>query len=182
MAGLPSKGKSVLMQWAPSDACSQEEKTHLSKASLQLSGKHARCICMVAMMLCHLLPSTPLNLLRHGWCTEQRACTVKPCKLDHMPEGLTYNAAHAVQAAALRTAADKSCLQDAQSPNTSDFETELAAYVVALELDEQASWQAEELLAGHDFSSARAALVPSIPGKHTGALTEVLITMTLAGL
>ena len=147
----------------------------MSKASSELSGKDARCICIVAVMPCPFL-SAPSYLLRHGRCKDRRAYAVKPCKLDHMPEVSTYDAAHAVQAAALRTAADKPCLQDAQSPQTSDFETELAAYVVALELDEQASWQAEELLASHDFSSARAALVPSVPGKHAGAPIDLLLT------
>ena len=71
-----------------------------------------------------------------------------------------------------RMVAETSCLQDAQSPETSDFETELAAYVVALKLDSQASQQAKQLLKSHDFSSARAALVPSVPGRHTGAVAE----------
>ena len=60
-------------------------------------------------------------------------------------------------------------MQDAQSPEASDFQTELAAYMLALKLDKVASKYAQDMLKDHDFSSARAALVPSLPGAHTGA-------------
>ena len=60
------------------------------------------------------------------------------------------------------------CAQDAHSPSSSDFQTQLATYVAALELPEMAAKHAEDLLKAHDFSSARAALIISTPGTHTG--------------
>ena len=62
------------------------------------------------------------------------------------------------------------CVQDASSPRSSDFEIELASYLTELKLDRATSQHALGLLQGHDFSSARAALVASTPGRHKGVL------------
>ena len=60
--------------------------------------------------------------------------------------------------------------QDEYSPASSDFETELATYIAALKLPEEAARHAQDLLRGHDFASARAAMMTSIPGGYTGTL------------
>ena len=49
----------------------------------------------------------------------------------------------------------------------------LQDYVSALKLPTQAANQARDIIADHDFSSARAHLVPSVPGYHTGLATAV---------
>ena len=43
----------------------------------------------------------------------------------------------------------------------------------ALKLPAHAATHARDIIAHHDFSSARAHLVPSIPGYHTGPATAV---------
>ena len=55
----------------------------------------------------------------------------------------------------------------------SSFEAVLTDYVRALRLPLQAAKQALAILAQHDFSSARAHLIASVPGYHTGR-SEIL--------
>ena len=64
------------------------------------------------------------------------------------------------------------CPQDAHSPSSSDFQTQLATYLAALMLPERAAKHAEDLLKAHDFSSARTALIISTPGTYTGGLSS----------
>ncbi|KAK9811236.1 hypothetical protein WJX72_000407 [[Myrmecia] bisecta] len=56
----------------------------------------------------------------------------------------------------------------AKAAPPAEFEAALADYLRALELPEASEQHALALCASHDFSSARAHLVPSIPGKHGG--------------
>ena len=55
----------------------------------------------------------------------------------------------------------------------SSFEASLGDYVNALKLPAQAATRARGIIADHDFSSARAHLVPSVPGYHTGNASSV---------
>ncbi len=50
----------------------------------------------------------------------------------------------------------------------SEFEQELADYLKALRLPQAPAQKAEALCAQHDFSSARAHLIISRPGYHSG--------------
>ena len=59
--------------------------------------------------------------------------------------------------------------QDAESPPRSAFGTALRDYLAALRLPAADAARAFALVDGHDFSSARAALLPSVPGRHQGA-------------
>ena len=74
-------------------------------------------------------------------------------------------------------------LQDQESPEVSDLQTQLAAYFTALQLTQPAAEYAQHLLATHDFSSARAAMVLSLPGIYTGehrVVASFLIAQTHA--
>ena len=57
----------------------------------------------------------------------------------------------------------------------SSFEASLGDYVCALKLPAQAAKHTRDIIAAHDFSSARAHLVPSIPGYHTGPAAAVAL-------
>ena len=59
-------------------------------------------------------------------------------------------------------------LQDEQSPASSEFEKDLAAYLSELQLPAACREHAQHLCVMHDFSSARATLIASVPGKHAG--------------
>ena len=59
----------------------------------------------------------------------------------------------------------------ASSGTPSSFEASLADYVDALKLPLQAAKHARQVIADHDLSSARAHLIPSVPGYHTGLAT-----------
>ncbi|PRW59620.1 tyrosyl-DNA phosphodiesterase 1 [Chlorella sorokiniana] len=59
--------------------------------------------------------------------------------------------------------------KDAQSPQTSTFQEELDAYVRALNLPLGDARRTLRLIAAHDFSAARAHIVASVPGYHTGS-------------
>ena len=59
-------------------------------------------------------------------------------------------------------------MQDAQSPATSEFGDALRDYLVAIGLPSADAAHACALIDRHDFSSARAALLPSVPGRHCG--------------
>ena len=52
----------------------------------------------------------------------------------------------------------------------SSFEAALMDYVSALRMPLQAAKQALAVIAEHDFSSARAHLIASVPGYHTGTV------------
>ena len=58
--------------------------------------------------------------------------------------------------------------KDAQSPAHSAFEADLADYLAQLHLPQPAADEAQALVRRHDFSAARAALVASVPGHHSG--------------
>ena len=60
-------------------------------------------------------------------------------------------------------------VQDAESPQRSAFGNALADYLAKLRLPPADAAYAAALVARHDFSSARAALLPSVPGSHSGA-------------
>ena len=51
-----------------------------------------------------------------------------------------------------------------------EFETSLAQYLAALRLPPAQATYVRALCEAHDFSSARAHLVPSVPGWHAGKL------------
>lgn len=53
---------------------------------------------------------------------------------------------------------------------SSEFESSLALYIEQLRLPAAAARTARELMQQHDFSPARAHLVASVPGYHTGAV------------
>lgn len=59
-------------------------------------------------------------------------------------------------------------VQDAQSPATSEFGEALRDYLAALRLPPADAAHVSALVNCHDFSSARAALLPSVPGCHCG--------------
>ena len=48
------------------------------------------------------------------------------------------------------------------------FESDLADYFKAIALPGACGAELQQLLAAHDFSSARVALLPSVPGYHSG--------------
>lgn len=50
------------------------------------------------------------------------------------------------------------------------FESDLADYLSALKLPSATSRQLQQIVARHDFSSARVQLLASVPGYHSGAL------------
>ena len=58
--------------------------------------------------------------------------------------------------------------KDTASSPSSNFETDLAAYLAQLWLPVPAARHARDLLARHDFSPARGRLVGSVPGPFTG--------------
>ena len=58
----------------------------------------------------------------------------------------------------------------------SSFGAALADYLAALRLPAQAAEHARALVREHDFSSARAHLIPSVPGYHTGGASMCLCT------
>eukprot|EP00887_Chlorella_sp_A99_P006577 scaffold3.g6577.t1 len=60
-------------------------------------------------------------------------------------------------------------LKHGESPPTSEFERYLGSYLAALRLPPADAARAAALVAAHDFSAARAALVASVPGTHAGA-------------
>lgn len=60
--------------------------------------------------------------------------------------------------------------QDESSPTTSDMQQQLEHYTRALQLPQAKLQTALQHLADIDFSSARAHLVTSVPGKHAGAV------------
>ncbi|GBF96301.1 hypothetical protein Rsub_09096 [Raphidocelis subcapitata] len=58
--------------------------------------------------------------------------------------------------------------KDAHSPPSSPFEEALSDYMAAYKLREPEAAAVRGAIARHDFSSARIALAPSVPGRHTG--------------
>lgn len=64
------------------------------------------------------------------------------------------------------------CVQDAESPPSSDFEQQLLIYVKALKLPGTIGADVLAMIIRHDLSSARGHLVTSIPGRHKGKLLE----------
>lgn len=48
------------------------------------------------------------------------------------------------------------------------FESTLSDYIAALKLPAREAQHAQQVIAQHDFSSARAHLIPSVPGYHQG--------------
>ncbi|EIE25781.1 tyrosyl-DNA phosphodiesterase [Coccomyxa subellipsoidea C-169] len=52
------------------------------------------------------------------------------------------------------------------------FETTLSDYIAALRLPAREAQHAQQVIAQHDFSSARAHLIPSVPGYHQGAAKQ----------
>mmetsp|Transcript_19267 Transcript_19267/g.33254 ORF Transcript_19267/g.33254 Transcript_19267/m.33254 type:complete len:467 (-) Transcript_19267:635-2035(-) len=58
--------------------------------------------------------------------------------------------------------------KDFGSESSSPFEDDLCDYLAALKLPDQAASQLQQLVAHHDLSSARGALVASVPGFHFG--------------
>ena len=65
-------------------------------------------------------------------------------------------------------------MQSGASPATSDFEQELADYLKALRLPVASAEKAQALCRLHDFSSARAHLIISRPGYHSGPSTCII--------
>ncbi len=59
--------------------------------------------------------------------------------------------------------------QDADSPARSEFGAALRDYLAKLRLPAADAAHAAALVDRHDFSSARGALLPSVPGTHRGA-------------
>eukprot|EP00884_Botryococcus_braunii_P012229 jgi/Botrbrau1/21006/Bobra.0144s0022.1 len=59
-------------------------------------------------------------------------------------------------------------VKDPDSPESSSFEEDLLEYINAMRLPYQSAREARDLIARHDFSSARATLVGSVPGPHKG--------------
>ncbi|KAL4447972.1 hypothetical protein ABPG75_005191 [Micractinium tetrahymenae] len=72
--------------------------------------------------------------------------------------------------------------KDEHSPESSDFERDLRAYLAALQLPGPDWAWLSRLLSRHDFSRARAALLGSVPGSHSGADLERLGHPRLAAL
>ncbi|KAK9915663.1 hypothetical protein WJX75_002388 [Coccomyxa subellipsoidea] len=52
------------------------------------------------------------------------------------------------------------------------FESTLSDYIAALKLPAREAQHAQQVIAQHDFSSARAHLIPSVPGYHQGAAKQ----------
>ncbi|BDA43991.1 Tyrosyl-DNA phosphodiesterase 1 [Coccomyxa sp. Obi] len=65
--------------------------------------------------------------------------------------------------------------KDDSSPQDSEsrlFETTLTDYIAALKLPVREAQHAQQVIAQHDFSSARCHLIPSVPGYHQGAARD----------
>ncbi len=63
--------------------------------------------------------------------------------------------------------------KDDRSPQDNEsrlFETTLTDYIAALRLPVREAQHAQQVIAQHDFSSARCHLIPSVPGYHQGAV------------
>ena len=54
------------------------------------------------------------------------------------------------------------------APQANDFQAALSRYVAALRLPNLAALEMQRIINVHDFAAARAALVTSVPGRHTG--------------
>ncbi|KAL6755664.1 hypothetical protein V8C86DRAFT_204300 [Haematococcus lacustris] len=72
--------------------------------------------------------------------------------------------------------------KDAASPSSSDFEASLTDYLAAMQLPLPWRYRVAKVVAQADMSSARAFLVPSVPGRHSGAALAKFGHMRLRAL